>query len=60
MTLNTDNMTFVKTDLANEYSQMRALGVSMEQLKKCAQNSIDAAFCSEETKEMLRRKMGFK
>ena len=53
-------MTFVKTDLANEYSQMRALGVSMEQLKKCAQNSIDAAFCSEETKEMLRKKMGFK
>ncbi len=60
VTLNTDNMTFVKTDLANEYSQLRALGVSMEQLKKCAQNSIDAAFCSEEVKETLRKKMGFK
>ena len=60
VTLNTDNMMFVKTDLANEYSQMRALGVSMEQLKKCAQNSIDAAFCSEEVKETLRKKMGFK
>lgn len=59
VTLNTDNMTFVKTDLANEYSQLRALGVSMEQLKKCAQNSIDAAFCSEEMKANLRKKMGF-
>ena len=60
VTLNTDNMTFVKTDLDNEYAQLRALGVSMEQLKHCAENSIDAAFCSEETKDMLRKKMGFK
>lgn len=60
VTLNTDNMTFVKTDLDNEYAQVRALGVSMEQLKRCAENSIEAAFCSEETKDMLRMKMGFK
>jgi len=59
VTLNTDNMTFVKTDLDNEYAQLRALGVSMEQLKKCAENSIDAAFCSEEVKQELRKKMGF-
>lgn len=59
VTLNTDNMTFVKTDLDNEYSQMRALGVSLEQLEQCARNSIDAAFCSEEVKEKLRKKMGF-
>ena len=59
VTLNTDNMTFSETDLINEYSQMRALGVSMETLKRCAQNSIDAAFCDEETKDMLRKKMGF-
>lgn len=60
VTLNTDNMTFVKTDLDHEYDQVRALGVSMEQLKRCAENSIDAAFCSEELKETLRKKMGFK
>ncbi|MBR5268473.1 MAG: adenosine deaminase [Lachnospiraceae bacterium] len=59
VTLNTDNMTFSETDLINEYSQMRALGVSMETLKRCAQNSIDAAFCDEETKDRLRKKMGF-
>ncbi len=59
VTINTDNMTFSETDLANEYAQLRALGVSMETLKRCAQNSIEAAFCSEETKEMLRKKMGF-
>lgn len=59
VTLNTDNMTFVKTDLDNEYAQMRALGVSMEQLEQCAKNSIEAAFCSEEVKSKLRRKMGF-
>lgn len=59
VTLNTDNMTFVKTDLDNEYAQLRALGVSMEQLEQCAKNSIDAAFCSEEVKAKLRKKMGF-
>ena len=60
VTINTDNMTFSETDLANEYAQLRALGISMDTLKRCAQNSIDAAFCSEETKDMLRKKMGFK
>ena len=59
VTLNTDNMTFVKTDLDNEYAQLRALGVSLEQLEQCAKNSIDAAFCSEEVKAKLRKKMGF-
>lgn len=59
VTINTDNMTFIKTDLDNEYAQIRALGVSMEQLRQCAENSIDAAFCSEEIKEKLRKKMGF-
>ena len=59
ITLNTDNMTFAKTDLDNEYAQLRALGVSMEHLEQFAKNSIDAAFCSEETKEKLRKKMGF-
>lgn len=59
VTINTDNMTFAKTDLDNEYAQLRALGVSMEQLEQCAKNSIDAAFCSKETKEKLRQKMGF-
>ena len=59
VTINTDNMTFSETDLANEYSQLRAIGVSVDTLKRCAQNSIEAAFCDEETKKMLRKKMGF-
>ena len=60
VTINTDNMTFSETDLANEYSQLRALGVSMETLERCVKNSVDAAFCSEEMKDELRKKMGFK
>lgn len=56
VTVNTDNMTFSRTDLANEHSQLRLLGVSAEELQKCTLRAIDAAFCSEECKKELRKK----
>ena len=60
VTLNSDNMNFSKTNLVNEYNYMRSLGVSEEDLMKCTLNAVDAAFCSEETKEKLRKKLGVK
>ena len=56
VTVNCDNMTFSRTDLPNEHAQLRAIGVTVEQLQQCTMNAIDAAFCDEETKKGLRKK----
>ena len=57
VTINTDNMVFARTDLANEHAQLRALGVSREQLWQCTLNAADAAFCDEETKKWLKARL---
>lgn len=59
VTLNTDNMTFSRTDLKNEHSQLRAIGVSEEVLKQCTLNAVDAAFCDKETKAWIRERLEF-
>ena len=38
------------------HSQLRLLGVSIEDLQKCTLRAIEAAFCSEEDKKELREK----
>ena len=50
-------MIFAKTDLANEHSQLRMIGVSEEQLRQCTMNAARAAFCSEEIREKLIRQL---
>lgn len=57
LTFNSDNMIFARTDLLNEQSQLRMLGVSDETLLKCQYNAVDAAFCDEDTKEYLREEL---
>ncbi len=57
VTLNSDNMMFSRTNILNEHVQMRLIGVSDEMLKQCTLNAIDAAFCDEETKQMLYAKL---
>ncbi|MBR3310928.1 MAG: hypothetical protein IKG15_03780 [Solobacterium sp.] len=57
ITINSDNMIFAKTDLANEHSQLRMIGVSEEQLRQCTMNAARAAFCSEEIREKLIRQI---
>lgn len=57
VTVNTDNMTFSRTDLANEHSQLRAIGVTTQELKQCTWNALNAAFCDEATKEKLRKQL---
>lgn len=56
VTLNTDNMTFGRTDMAREHAMMRRIGVSFGQLRKCTFNAINAAFCSNELKKELTAK----
>ncbi len=55
--LSSDNMIFSRTDALNEHNQIRMLGVSEEQLMQCTYNSIEAAFCDEETKAFLRKRL---
>lgn len=59
VTINCDNMMFSKTDLANEHSQLRKIGVSLDTLKQCTLNAVDAAFCDEETKRWIKAKLGY-
>ncbi len=58
VTLNSDNMSFSKTNQVNEHCQLRAIGVSEETLMQCTLNAVDAAFCSDEIKAKLRKKLG--
>lgn len=57
VTINVDNMMFTRTDLVNEHSLLRMFGVSKEELYQCELNALDAAFCDEETREYLRKKL---
>ena len=56
ITLSSDNIIFSNTDAENEHRLLKRLGVSEEELIKTTYNSIDAAFCSDEEKAMLRKK----
>lgn len=53
VTVNTDNMTFSRTSLANEHDQLRLMGVPEEVLQQCTRNAILASFASEELKKEL-------
>ena len=57
VTLNTDNMIFAKTDLANEHAQLEMIGITENELKQCTYNAVDAAFLDEKTKTELREKL---
>lgn len=58
-TINCDNMMFSKTDLANEHSQLRKIGITQETLKQCTLNAVEAAFCDDETKNWIKARLNF-
>ncbi|MGN0342738.1 MAG: adenosine deaminase [Roseburia sp.] len=59
VTLNTDDMAIEGTTLAEEYRYMeKEYGLTPEQEKLMLQNSIDAAFTSEDVKNELRKELG--
>ncbi len=58
VTLNSDDPAFFDTDPAEEYVRCaKAHGFSKETLLGFTHNAIDAAFCDQETKEKLKRKL---
>lgn len=50
-------MNFSKTSLANEHSQLRAIGFTTNDLIQFTLNAVDAAFCDEAFKHELREKL---
>ena len=59
ITLNSDNMMFSRTNVHTEHAQCKALGISDDVLRQCTLNAIEAAFCDEETKKELMKKLNF-
>lgn len=57
VTLNSDNMMFARTCARNEHDQLRMLGVSDAVLEQCTRNAFNAAFCDEDTKQMLHQRL---
>ncbi len=53
VTINTDDMTVSNTNLKNEYKLLTEIGVSMEDLRQIAKNSINSAFLSDKEKNKL-------
>ena len=54
VTINTDDPTVSNTTLLDEYKLLENIGLSKEELKTIALNSIDAAFITNEKKEELK------
>ena len=57
VTLNSDNMMFARTNARNEHYQLKMLGVSDAVLEQCTRNAFNAAFCDDETKAALHRRL---
>jgi len=57
VTINTDNMIFARSDLINEHNQLKMIGLDEQTLIQCTYNALDAAFCDDDTKRELRKKL---
>ena len=57
VTVNTDNMIFARSDLINEHHQLKMIGVDDDTLMKSTYESLNAAFCDNETKALLKTKL---
>ena len=53
VTINSDNMNFIQTNVVKEFELLSELGVSDEILKECMYNAVNCAFCDEETREWI-------
>lgn len=53
VTINSDNMNFIQTNVVKEYELLAELGLTEEVLKQCMLNAIECAFCNEETREWI-------
>ena len=57
VTVNSDDMTFCLNDLHYEFSMLRKVGFSEEELKQCTMNAVEVAFLDEKEKVELRQKV---
>ena len=53
VTINSDNMNFIQTNVVKEFELLSQLGISDEVLKQCMLNAISCAFCDDDTKEWI-------
>lgn len=58
VTINTDDMAICRTTLQKEYEYIEKMyGITPEEKKQLLLNAVDAAFCSEDYKSLLRSKI---
>jgi adenosine deaminase len=58
LTVNADDPTVLSTDLNTEFlTLVRRFGFSLDEVRTLSANAIDAAFCSSEEKEQVKRAM---
>ncbi len=54
VTINTDDPTVSNTTLAQEFSLLEEMGLSLEQARKIAENTINASFLTEKEKDFFK------
>ena len=57
VTVNSDDPPFFNASIAGEYEVMKNLGLSDDELKSLTRNAIENAFCDQETKRKLLKKI---
>ena len=57
ITVNSDDPPFFNASIAGEYEIMKNLGLNDEELKSLTKNAIESAFCNEEDKKELFKKI---
>lgn len=58
VTINTDDMAICRTTLQKEYDYIQKMyGITAEEKKQLLLNAVDAAFCSDEYKNLLKEKI---
>ncbi len=55
VTINTDNPTVSNTTIDKEFMLIKSLGITDKEIKTLQSNAINASFCSEQTKQILRK-----
>ena len=55
VSINSDDMTVSDTSVKKEYKTLSQLGFNKNELQQLALNTIEAAFCDDETKEYLKK-----
>ena len=57
VTINSDNMNFIQTNVVKEFELLSKLGVADSTLRQCMLNAIESAFCDEETRKWIYSKI---